>query len=56
MTHKAIWEDVAASKKDLVLILEDDAVILPDFREKFSAIISELPADVGHIIFRRQAI
>ncbi len=44
MTHKAIWEDVAASKKDLVLILEDDAVILPDFREKFSAIISELPA------------
>jgi len=44
MTHKSIWEDVATTKKDLVLILEDDAVILPDFRKKISSIISELPA------------
>ena len=44
MTHKYIWEDVATTKKDLVLILEDDAVILPDFRKKISSIISELPA------------
>lgn len=43
MSHKLIWEDVAKNKKDLVLILEDDAVILPDFRQKISSIISELP-------------
>jgi len=44
MTHKYIWEDVAITKKNLVLILEDDAVILPDFRKKILSIISELPA------------
>lgn len=43
MSHKTIWEEVAETEKDLVLILEDDAVILPGFTQKISDIISELP-------------
>jgi len=31
LSHKTIWEEVVKTKKDLVLILEDDAVILPTF-------------------------
>ena len=45
MSHKTIWEEVAKTKADLVLILEDDAVILPNFARKISAIISELPEE-----------
>ena len=44
-SHKTIWEEVAKTKADLVLILEDDAVILPNFARKISAIISELPEE-----------
>ena len=43
MSHKAIWEEVAAARKELVLVLEDDAIILPNFRERIPMIISELP-------------
>jgi len=43
MSHKMIWEDVVQNKKKLVLVVEDDAVILPDFRKKISSLISELP-------------
>ena len=45
MSHKTIWEEVVKTKADLVLILEDDAVILPNFARKISAIISELPEE-----------
>ena len=45
MSHKMIWEEVAKTKADLVLVLEDDAVILPNFTSKISAIISELPEE-----------
>ena len=43
VSHKTIWEEVAKTEKNLVLILEDDAVILPGFTQKISDIIAELP-------------
>ena len=45
LSHKTIWEEVVKTKKDLVLILEDDAVILPTFVPYIAKIISELPEE-----------
>jgi len=42
MSHKVIWE-VAAGRKELALVLEDDAVILPSFRDRIPLIVAELP-------------
>ena len=43
MSHKVIWEEVAAGRKELALVLEDDAVILPSFRDRIPLIVAELP-------------
>ncbi len=43
LSHKKIWEEVVGAKKERVLILEDDAVILPDFVDTIPKIIGELP-------------
>lgn len=43
LSHKKVWEEVAETKKARVLILEDDAVILPTFVRTIPKIIAELP-------------
>jgi GR25 family glycosyltransferase involved in LPS biosynthesis len=39
MEHIDIWHDIVARNSSLSLILEDDAVFVPNFREKFNRTI-----------------
>jgi GR25 family glycosyltransferase involved in LPS biosynthesis len=39
MEHIDIWHDIIARKSSLSLILEDDAIFVPNFREKFDRTI-----------------
>ena len=40
-----IWKNIVANDIKYVLVLEDDALLLPRFEDKLDEIISKLPAD-----------
>ncbi len=45
ISHLEIYKKVLANKYDMVLILEDDAILAPDFKARFDAYYSVLPRD-----------
>jgi glycosyl transferase family 25 len=45
LSHIKVWEQVAAGTADVVLILEDDAIIPKDFNRKLEEYMTELPKD-----------
>lgn len=46
LSHRAIWKEMVQQNYAYALILEDDAVLEPDFAAKFQEVWSEVPADV----------
>ena len=55
-SHLAILEDCLANNVHSVLIMEDDALCLPDFRKNFEAFWRELPNDTQMIYLGGQHI
>ena len=44
-SHRQIWNDVAANEKGPILVLEDDARLVPDFKTKLQTILASVPED-----------
>jgi glycosyl transferase family 25 len=45
LSHIKIWEQIANNKNEIVMILEDDAIIPENFNKKIDKYIKELPID-----------
>jgi glycosyl transferase family 25 len=46
LTHIEIWEKIANGEENYALILENDAVLLNDFQQKWEKLISTIPNDL----------
>lgn len=46
LTHIDIWKKISEQSDEYCLVLEDDAVVLNNFKEKWNLLLSEFPKDL----------
>eukprot|EP00443_Scrippsiella_acuminata_P015749 CAMPEP_0115295842 /NCGR_PEP_ID=MMETSP0270-20121206/66927_1 /TAXON_ID=71861 /ORGANISM="Scrippsiella trochoidea, Strain CCMP3099" /LENGTH=455 /DNA_ID=CAMNT_0002713453 /DNA_START=60 /DNA_END=1427 /DNA_ORIENTATION=- len=45
LSHRRIWERVVAENQPAVVVLEDDAIVFPNFNSNLRGLLDELPED-----------